>query len=396
MVSRRPLPSQVYRVTYDGIVSDITTDPSFSDDGDVFGDGENLYADFGDTYYVVADWTIPNTQAYIDLFNNGYALNGQAPGSILRAGTVLNGAFFDANSSLPELATTLVTPGTPATPAQPGTSAIAAMLAPGSLSASISLVSGADLQAADVRSLKAASTLASYFKPAAYTGTISDITTSPLFSSASFGADQYRYDNNDNLYITSDWTVPNDLFYNVNNLRSESGTWYGPGQTIPAGTQLQAGFEAFEVGASTPSLATSIAPSEVGQGHMVLDGQQQFDATGGLIPNVIRTGTGDLDLYAGGSFSENTLYGVYTAGTQSANVTAAYETPSASSSSPSYQFYYPTNGGDLTPRRARQCVQLGCGTEPEPRYRCHLELAVEAGWQRSGAARRLVDQLRDI
>ncbi|RZN27610.1 hypothetical protein CWO90_24640 [Bradyrhizobium sp. Leo121] len=39
--------------------------------------------------------------------------------------------------------------------------------------------------------------------------------------------------------------------------------------------------------------------------------------------SVLRTGTGSLDLLAGGSFSEATPYGVYTAGTQSAPILPA-------------------------------------------------------------------------
>ena len=41
--------------------------------------------------------------------------------------------------------------------------------------------------------------------------------------------------------------------------------------------------------------------------------------------SVIRTGTGDLDLLAGGSFIQHSLYGIYTAGVQAANVDPIYQ-----------------------------------------------------------------------
>jgi filamentous hemagglutinin family protein len=45
--------------------------------------------------------------------------------------------------------------------------------------------------------------------------------------------------------------------------------------------------------------------------------------------SVLRTGTGDLDLLAAGDFTMSSPYGVYTAGTQSKNVGAAYDLPRA-------------------------------------------------------------------
>ncbi|MCA6125233.1 hypothetical protein J6500_25550 [Bradyrhizobium sp. WSM 1704] len=45
------------------------------------------------------------------------------------------------------------------------------------------------------------------------------------------------------------------------------------------------------------------------------NGPAQFisDST---VPSVLRTGTGDLELLAGGNYTQDSLYGVYTAGTQ--------------------------------------------------------------------------------
>ncbi|TCL05858.1 filamentous haemagglutinin family protein [Sodalis ligni] len=82
--------------------------------------------------------------------------------------------------------------------------------------------------------------------------------------------------------------------------------------------------------------------------------------------SVVRTGTGDLDLLAGGAISMNSLYGVYTAGTASP-VAAAYNQPRGrgadgkvlsdslggyedlvdGSSTSLYQAWYPEDGGNL-------------------------------------------------
>ena len=78
--------------------------------------------------------------------------------------------------------------------------------------------------------------------------------------------------------------------------------------------------------------------------------------------SVVRTGTGYLDLVSGGSITEASLFGVYTAGTQSSGVTqgSAYDQalPNAaalasangadySAAIATYQAYYPTGGGNL-------------------------------------------------
>ncbi|CAB3926921.1 hypothetical protein LMG3481_05973 [Achromobacter deleyi] len=81
--------------------------------------------------------------------------------------------------------------------------------------------------------------------------------------------------------------------------------------------------------------------------------------------SVLRTGTGDLDLAAGGDINLMSAYGVYTAGTQSPNVAPAYQLPRgrfgstvlgddyASTYEPfvtagsGYQAWYPEAGGNL-------------------------------------------------
>ncbi len=96
---------------------------------------------------------------------------------------------------------------------------------------------------------------------------------------------------------------------------------------------------------------------------------------GASTPSVVRTGTGNLDLIAGGSFDEASLYGTYTAGTQSSDVgpsgTDPYNLPrplysdgsgtvlgtsnstgasnsAAEAAIQDYQAYYPTHGGNVT------------------------------------------------
>ena len=60
-----------------------------------------------------------------------------------------------------------------------------------------------------------------------------------------------------------------------------------------------------------------------GGGNLTLNDPAYNADLAGTFFSVLRTGTGSLDLLAGGSFSEATPYGVYTAGTQSAPLRTA-------------------------------------------------------------------------
>ncbi|MDE1172151.1 MAG: filamentous hemagglutinin family protein [Parvibaculaceae bacterium] len=198
--------------------------------------------------------------------------------------------------------------------------------------------------------------------PSVFDGLV-DIATNSLFSHGSnpWGPGAGYFDTTQNLYLTEDWTIPNDDFYSsYGGQQSTSGTPYAPGSTIPAGTQLDASWGiAFEDGyplpgvamtlvsagtpaspgmaSSTPlhpgSMSASIrlvagadlaaASSSVltmqslldGNGNLVLSSPSNADANGNPIPSVLRTGTGDLDLLAGGDFRQDSPFGVYTAGT---------------------------------------------------------------------------------
>ena len=71
-----------------------------------------------------------------------------------------------------------------------------------------------------------------------------------------------------------------------------------------------------------------------GHGNLVLDDLHMATASAPApvqAPSVVRTGTGDLELYAGGSYRQESLFGVYTAGTASAGTGAGsvYDAPRA-------------------------------------------------------------------
>jgi filamentous hemagglutinin family protein len=77
-------------------------------------------------------------------------------------------------------------------------------------------------------------------------------------------------------------------------------------------------------GADTGAADTRILqPSSTlnGTGNLVLDDPHYSLASQTAIFSVIRTGTGYLDLLAGGNFTEDSLYGVYTAGARTATIT---------------------------------------------------------------------------
>jgi filamentous hemagglutinin family protein len=243
-------------------------------------------------------------------------------------------------------------------------SVTAPMLAGGSQSASIQLVSGADLGSADTSGLKPLSVLASYFVAGSttYTGTITNITTSSVFSNTNpqlagdgvipFGdGSTGYYEFTTNLYVVTAWTIPNNaLLQDFGGLQNAvTNTFFLPAPmsqggpatiTIPAGTELNGSFGIFvENGVTPPVFATNavVVPPQIGTGHMVLN-NPQTDLNGNAIPSVIRTGTGDLALLAGNDFTEQSPYGIYTAGTQTASTT----NPAGLVS------YFPDGGGNLS------------------------------------------------
>jgi filamentous hemagglutinin family protein len=176
-----------------------------------------------------------------------------------------------------------------------------------------------------------------------------------------------------------------------------------PGQIVPAGTVLPAGTSIVDLSqapgkiwAVSPMLPAgdqswslrlvagadlSAADSRTLQAKTVLNGagnlvlyDPHLSAVNPAValPSVIRTGTGSLDLLAGGNFFEDSLYGIYTAGTESANVPAPFNLSRGAQSDGSgtvlglnysdpinnpaqdyaaaivdYQAYYPQGGGNV-------------------------------------------------
>ncbi|WP_074130058.1 filamentous haemagglutinin family protein [Bradyrhizobium sp. NAS96.2] len=233
--------------------------------------------------------------------------------------------------------------------------------------------------------------------------TIFDITNSALFGQRSSNGYTYWFGDQSDVYVVNNWTVPNDAFYNwwINNwwgpFVDANNNSYNPGDTIPAGTMLSAsnsyGF-AFEPGnmptvavvtspaipaaAATTAGAQLLAPGSLsasirivagadlaaadqralqttqvlnGSGNLTLNDSTYNPSRNGTFFSVLRTGTGNLDLMAGGSFSEATPYGVYTAGTQAAPILAAdgsnpFDLVGVTSSGNSHA-WYPEHGGDL-------------------------------------------------
>ena len=119
-------------------------------------------------------------------------------------------------------------------------------------------------------------------------------------------------------------------------------------------------------GADTAS--ANLRATSAGAGDIVLaDTHYAFPVRSTAQPgiSVIRTGTGDLELLAGGSVTEASLFGVYTAGAQSAGIAPAFNLARGTDATglvvplpntrgydynalnAAYQANYPTNGGNL-------------------------------------------------
>jgi Filamentous haemagglutinin family outer membrane protein len=158
------------------------------------------------------------------------------------------------------------------------------------------------------------------------------------------------------------------LSANGNTQLTRQGQIWAAAGMLPAGSlswsmRLVAGADL--VSADTRVLQSMNALA--GTGNLTLN-DPHFAASGGsLVFSVLRTGTGDLDLLAGDNFSEQTPFGVYTAGTQSADVgptgvdtfnrargtqsgllfPTTIDTAYAAAVTAAYQAWYPENGGDL-------------------------------------------------
>ena len=239
------------------------------------------------------------------------------------------------------------------------------------------------------------------------TFTLIDVSTVPNFvrQSDSDGTNTftYWYTETTDVYLPNAWTVPTDAFYtwwtgiNGGPYVDSAGVSYYSGDTIPAGTTLSIANSyafGFEVN-NLPSLAKMTSPAVAGspatspgaamlaagsrsasirlvggadltsadqravqttralagQGNVTLSDSTYNSSMSPTYFSVLRTGTGNLDILAGGSFSEATPYGVYTAGTASAPMLAAdgsnpYDLPGTLTSG-SVRVWYPEHGGDV-------------------------------------------------
>lgn len=203
----------------------------------------------------------------------------------------------------------------------------------------------------------------------------------------------YSFDYNTEYYMATDWVVPNTPSYEYGlYLGSDS---YNPGDTVKAGTRFYLGELYLDGGITLPVIAASftagipdipgqsgasagaamLAPGMqsaslrlvagadlasadqrtlaatsalrafgTGYGSVVLDAPIIRDPnTTNEVASVIRTGTGSLDVMAGGDFRQNSLYGIYTAGTEVAGTDAYNMTASANQ-----RMYFTHQGGDFS------------------------------------------------
>jgi hypothetical protein len=149
------------------------------------------------------------------------------------------------------------------------------------------------------------------------------------------------------------------------------GKIWAAAQLLPAGSQswslrLAAGAD---LGAADTRVLLPAAALN-GSGNLVLDDLHYGGGSSLNAPSfsVLRTGTGDLDLLAGGDFIQGSLYGVYTAGAQAPGVGAngsdpynlprgtardgtllgrAYNSTYTAAVASLYQANYPVGGGDV-------------------------------------------------
>ncbi|VVE53091.1 Heme/hemopexin-binding protein [Pandoraea capi] len=171
--------------------------------------------------------------------------------------------------------------------------AIAPMLQPGSASWSMRLVAGADTSAADPRALR----------PFAKDGHL-------VLADTHYGMSIGQYQ------------VPGTGTPSVYRWGPAGADYFG---ATPGAIITEEELRAYDLTPEMIDFWNSIG--DVVQ--TVVAGTPPVIATGAIparepLFSVVRTGTGDLDMLAGGNFTMNSLYGVYTAGTQAKDVTGAY------------------------------------------------------------------------
>ncbi|MEW6438319.1 MAG: filamentous hemagglutinin family protein [Pseudomonadota bacterium] len=161
-----------------------------------------------------------------------------------------------------------------------------------------------------------------------------------------------------NIIVTSSPSVA----LRATDSNGDQGQIWAAAALLPAGTQswsLRLASGADLGAADTRTLLPAATLN--GSGNLTLDDLHYGDGESLDLPSfsVLRTGTGDLDLLAGGNFNEATLFGVYTAGAQSAaSLTSGsnlYNLPRGTTNATTYapgvsslyQANYPEDGGDV-------------------------------------------------
>jgi filamentous hemagglutinin family protein len=213
-------------------------------------------------------WTQPMTVPAgipLNFFENPAVL---AQDTVLPAGAVLPVGTLVAGFAIPPDANgNTIVPSVPTRPIDSGTGvqgqnwAVAPMLAPGSLSWSMRLVAGADLGAADTRTLRSKSDLAA----ADASGNIGNL-------------------------------ILGDQHYTAQLFNFDGTTYTNPNMDQNIGDGI---------------------PFDLPNNYLDYIASPDF--------SVIRTGTGNLELLAGGDYVQHSLYGVYTAGTQAAAIGPQYQ-----------------------------------------------------------------------
>ena len=226
--------------------------------------------------------------------------------------------------------------------------ALASMLPSGSTSWSMRVVAGADLAAADSRAVKPVTTDGNLRLADTHYGVTLTQATGILV-----WAPDNPYD------LPGYYPVPDDqleICAQVEGLCVPMARWvWAPGNGL--GPDYEPVPEEYQILCEIyPEFCIGNNPGTTAKAH-----SQMF--------SVLRTGTGDLDLIAAGNLSMDSPFGVYTAGTQSANIDplynqprghlsdndsvlgtagAAYEKWVDGGSDSLYQAWYPQMGGDLT------------------------------------------------
>lgn len=226
--------------------------------------------------------------------------------------------------------------------------ALASMLPSGSASWSMRVVAGADLAAADSRAVKPVTTDGNLRLADTHYGVTLTQATGILV-----WAPDNPYD------LPGYYPVPDDqleICAQVEGLCVPMARWvWAPGNGL--GPDYEPVPEEYQILCEIyPEFCIGNNPGTTAKAH-----SQMF--------SVLRTGTGDLDLMAAGNLSMDSPFGVYTAGTQSANVDplynqkrghlsdsnsvlgsagAAYEKWVDGGSDSLYQAWYPQMGGNLT------------------------------------------------